>query len=301
MTEGTNRLVPDPAELFDLAVAARRPASAPRPEGWDGHAAERIVSAFRSYGSAGNATRPSGRPWASQTRPMSALRPVSQPVIAVLRGTASHALLVTYHFPPDTAVGGIGGTAYRRPRGSRLGRRRHLARSRTRPGMDETRLQGLTDNVTVVSARRSASRSSARAGRFAFGLTALHAAADAAEGARRGGLAQQLAWAETARASARSDGHIAKQTQWAGEASARNALASRDAYDVVASSGPPHMAHEAARLTSSRGGRPLVIDLRDPWGGWKGVPGVARADYASRCGSGMPNDSSGASSATRAW
>jgi UDP-N-acetylglucosamine 2-epimerase (non-hydrolysing) len=58
VTEGTNRLVPDPAELFDLAVAARRPASAPRPEGWDGHAAERIVSAFQSYGSSGNATRP---------------------------------------------------------------------------------------------------------------------------------------------------------------------------------------------------------------------------------------------------
>jgi UDP-N-acetylglucosamine 2-epimerase (non-hydrolysing) len=58
VTEGTNRLVPDPAELFDLAVAARRPASSARPEGWDGHAAERIVSAFQSCGSAGNVSRP---------------------------------------------------------------------------------------------------------------------------------------------------------------------------------------------------------------------------------------------------
>jgi UDP-N-acetylglucosamine 2-epimerase (non-hydrolysing) len=57
VTEGTNRLVPDPAELFALAVAARRPASAPRPEGWDGNAAERIVKAFQSYGSAENVAR----------------------------------------------------------------------------------------------------------------------------------------------------------------------------------------------------------------------------------------------------
>jgi len=57
LTEGTNRLVPDPAALYELAVAARRPASAPCPEGWDGNAAERIVSAFQSYGSAADVPR----------------------------------------------------------------------------------------------------------------------------------------------------------------------------------------------------------------------------------------------------
>jgi UDP-N-acetylglucosamine 2-epimerase (non-hydrolysing) len=57
VTEGTNRLVPDPAELFDLAVAASRPASAPRPEGWDGHAAERIVQAFQAYASVSDSRR----------------------------------------------------------------------------------------------------------------------------------------------------------------------------------------------------------------------------------------------------
>jgi len=48
LTEGTNRLVQDPAELYAAALSARRPATPTRPEGWDGQAAERIVSALMS-------------------------------------------------------------------------------------------------------------------------------------------------------------------------------------------------------------------------------------------------------------
>jgi UDP-N-acetylglucosamine 2-epimerase (non-hydrolysing) len=43
ITEGTNRLVRDPAELPALVRAARRDPDSPRPEGWDGHAGERIA------------------------------------------------------------------------------------------------------------------------------------------------------------------------------------------------------------------------------------------------------------------
>ena len=45
--EGTNRLVSDPSDLADLVRAAQRPSSPHRPEGWDGHAGERIVDALR--------------------------------------------------------------------------------------------------------------------------------------------------------------------------------------------------------------------------------------------------------------
>jgi UDP-N-acetylglucosamine 2-epimerase (non-hydrolysing) len=48
VTEGTNTLVPDPRDLVDAAMRAAPPKSDRRPEGWDGHAAERIVEAFRS-------------------------------------------------------------------------------------------------------------------------------------------------------------------------------------------------------------------------------------------------------------
>jgi UDP-N-acetylglucosamine 2-epimerase (non-hydrolysing) len=49
VTEGTNRLVPNPAELYEATLAAKRPASAKRPEGWDGHAAERVVQALEQH------------------------------------------------------------------------------------------------------------------------------------------------------------------------------------------------------------------------------------------------------------
>lgn len=46
ITEGTNQLVPDPDRIPELVRAARRPKSVRRPEGWDGHAGERIIAAL---------------------------------------------------------------------------------------------------------------------------------------------------------------------------------------------------------------------------------------------------------------
>jgi UDP-N-acetylglucosamine 2-epimerase (non-hydrolysing) len=48
ITEGTNRLVPNPADLPALLHAVTRVANPRRPEGWDGHAGERIVAALVS-------------------------------------------------------------------------------------------------------------------------------------------------------------------------------------------------------------------------------------------------------------
>jgi UDP-N-acetylglucosamine 2-epimerase (non-hydrolysing) len=46
VTEGTNTLVRDPKEVATLVRAAQRPAQAHRPEGWDGHAGERVAAAL---------------------------------------------------------------------------------------------------------------------------------------------------------------------------------------------------------------------------------------------------------------
>jgi UDP-N-acetylglucosamine 2-epimerase (non-hydrolysing) len=46
VTEGTNRIVRDPAELPALVRSAYRPSGHRTPEGWDGHAAERVVEAL---------------------------------------------------------------------------------------------------------------------------------------------------------------------------------------------------------------------------------------------------------------
>jgi UDP-N-acetylglucosamine 2-epimerase (non-hydrolysing) len=46
ITEGTNRLVPDPRDLPTAVREIRRLASPPRPDGWDGHAGERVMRAL---------------------------------------------------------------------------------------------------------------------------------------------------------------------------------------------------------------------------------------------------------------
>ena len=51
IAEGTNQLVLDPDKIPALVRAARRPKGPRRPEGWDGHAGERIIAALRADGS----------------------------------------------------------------------------------------------------------------------------------------------------------------------------------------------------------------------------------------------------------
>jgi UDP-N-acetylglucosamine 2-epimerase (non-hydrolysing) len=46
ITEGTNTLVPDPADLVSELSRVRRVGSAPKPEGWDGRAGARVIAAL---------------------------------------------------------------------------------------------------------------------------------------------------------------------------------------------------------------------------------------------------------------
>lgn len=48
ISEGTNRLVPDPIDIIAELRSVRRPATTPRPEGWDGHAGDRVIAALAS-------------------------------------------------------------------------------------------------------------------------------------------------------------------------------------------------------------------------------------------------------------
>jgi UDP-N-acetylglucosamine 2-epimerase (non-hydrolysing) len=51
ITQGTNRLVSDPGSLPGLVRRARRLVNPRRPEGWDGHAGERVVQALLAHNS----------------------------------------------------------------------------------------------------------------------------------------------------------------------------------------------------------------------------------------------------------
>jgi UDP-N-acetylglucosamine 2-epimerase (non-hydrolysing) len=46
ITEGTNRLVPDPDQIVSALAAVKRTASPPKPEGWDGKAGHRVITAL---------------------------------------------------------------------------------------------------------------------------------------------------------------------------------------------------------------------------------------------------------------
>ena len=48
ISEGTNRLVPNPADIVSELQRVRPPGTTPRPEGWDGHAGERVIAALAS-------------------------------------------------------------------------------------------------------------------------------------------------------------------------------------------------------------------------------------------------------------
>jgi len=56
------------------------------------------------------------------------------------------------------------------------------------------------------------------------------------------------------------------------------ALARNTEYACVISSGPPHMAHEAARQIASAISRPLIVDFRDPWTSSEAEPPDMRGD-----------------------
>jgi len=49
ITQGTNRLVPDPADILIELQRVHRPAVMPKPEGWDGGAGERVIAALISH------------------------------------------------------------------------------------------------------------------------------------------------------------------------------------------------------------------------------------------------------------
>ena len=58
----------------------------------------------------------------------------------------------------------------------------------------------------------------------------------------------------------------ARDGAWARAAAAVGCTVARaHTHAAVISCGPPHMAHEAARLVAARSGVPLIVDLRDPW------------------------------------
>ena len=184
-------------------------------------------------------------------------------------------LLISYHFPPDPAVGGRRWQQFARYLAEHGWGMDVVMRDHSRLKVrDERQLELLPADLRIFPApdfepfigrlERAAAKTirhfvPRRATKVAQPTTtAMDVHAPSA-----GGMVRAVA----------ASVNIIRERNWAISA-ARTALdaARHRQYDVVISSGPPHFAHEGARRTSRTLRLPLVIDLRDPWSAIERLP-----------------------------
>jgi len=193
---------------------------------------------------------------------------------------AGRLLLITYHFPPGGAAGAL--------------RWQKLAGFLAAEGW---RLDVITLDPSLLPSRDDARLADLPAGTRVFGVrprTTLTGRIDAWRGrmrARRAGAAGPRDAAPQPASATRPaeslepheySGRYFRPATWRrawaawlihrrdmawadAAAEAGRELARSEKYRVVLSSGPPHLAHEAARRASVAAGAPLVVDYRDPW------------------------------------
>ncbi len=180
-------------------------------------------------------------------------------------------LLLSYHFPPDGAVGGLRWEQMARFFSANGWGVDVVMRDLTRlASPDARRLQRLPDDVRVYSATEIdpwLARMEADMLRVARSLRPrrANAALSGGEGAvgLTTGRARKKSWLIHTHAALV---HVERERAW-GRAAVEIGveLGRANRYDVVVSSGPPHMVHDAGRTLSLRLGVPFVMDLRDPW------------------------------------
>ena len=195
-------------------------------------------------------------------------------------------LLLTYHFPPDDAVGGL--------RWEQMSRffvangwavdviMRDVSKLRSR---DMQRVQRLSPGVRLYSAAEIDPWLARMEHGMLRVVRSLRTATPSAPGAASGNGATQAAtaprpqkkrWLVHAHAAVV---RVEREKAWGRAAIAIGVeLATSNRYDVVVSSGPPHMVHDTARMLAARCGLPLVMDLRDPWSAFE----LSHGDSTSR-------------------
>jgi hypothetical protein len=180
-------------------------------------------------------------------------------------------LLLSYHFPPDGAVGGLRWEQMARFFSANGWQVDVIMRDLTRlPSPDARRLQRLPDDVRVYSATEMdpwLARMEAGMLRIARSLRPRRANAVLSGGEGAVGLttgrARKKSWLIHTHAALV---HVERERSWGRAAIEIGAeLGRANRYDVVVSSGPPHMVHDAGRTLALRLGVPFVMDLRDPW------------------------------------
>ncbi len=185
------------------------------------------------------------------------------------------ALLLSYHFPPSQAAG-----AHRWGAFTHVGVRRGWSFDviAATPGYDpaihaprerqsEIRVHVVPPRIGALAAtagRVARAVGSARRNRVETEAVAALSVIPA-QVVRRADVSNRVS-IENARKAFRVLIHYSTDFAWMRDAEKIGSrLASTSKYDVVISSGPPHLAANAARRISEHFGIPLVVDFRDPW------------------------------------
>jgi hypothetical protein len=196
--------------------------------------------------------------------------------------TTRRALLITYHFPPDKAAGAQRWDVFTRAAVARGWEVDVITAAE--PG--EALPQGVrafhvpyprhwlnraSDFVLALRDRLTAKRSAA-IGEHGAAEEAARAVAEnrAAAGIDRPVFRREdISWPTTVTDLRRNLRAVLFYTDilpWMHAASAAaQRLLAQHRYDVVLSSGPPHVSAEAARKAAATAGLPLILDFRDPW------------------------------------
>ncbi|MEO8333656.1 MAG: glycosyltransferase [bacterium] len=182
--------------------------------------------------------------------------------------SAPRILLISYNFPPDSAIGGLRWqrmAAYFAEYGWAVD---VIARNfNDLPGIDLARIEKLPNGMRIFSVPDReplvgrVQKFVWRPIRKVFGplkSSGVHALSQPEIKQQRGlrtKLRTYFAWLDFLRG-----------RNWAGAAADLGVeVALSERYVAIVSSGPPHMAHEGGRLASMKTRIPHVVDMRDPW------------------------------------
>ena len=187
-------------------------------------------------------------------------------------------LVVTYHFPPDRAVGGLRWEQLSRYFAANGWAVDVITRDLNRVGArDDRRLNSLAPGVRVFAASEGEPLT-ARAERLAIRLVRriVPRRPDHNVDVKASLSRTELARPTDGRRLLRAHGawiSIGTEKIWARAAAGIGMALTRDSrYDLVVGCGPPHMAHEAARRIANDARLPLMVDFRDPWSGLERLP-----------------------------